>query len=466
MLTLTKETDNNATRLIGRVQQVPPTREESALIFSARAFMQSGAVFEAALVAPMKVLVTEDDQHTPYAFTNAMRHMWLVRSMLEWIDAKRLAFIIAHEALHAALGDAVRLNSPEVVRPIASIATDLRINGILMQRIQQRASNLTDTGFKFIDMQGALDMLSSTQPHTPAKQPDKANPSLPITGFGDPSLCEESVESIYVRLLAALPPEKQQQVSRMGAQDVHPQAKAAPDEGDSESDKDGGQNESDDPGSATAQREMAARLAAAAIAEQTHQRSRGRAVDDFTSRFVGDNLKAEVDWRAKLLRLIGKPLARDDYSMRRPNRRALLRGVITASLRSEEVKRLAVVCDTSGSVSNVELQKQAAEVASIVGRARVKEVQVAFVDPSVRATQVFKRGQKITFKPAGGGGTDFCPGIEWAEDLKPDAIIYFTDGYGRFPDRAPRVPMIWVAVGRHTISDGDFPFGDVVRVGR
>jgi predicted metal-dependent peptidase len=51
-------------------------------------------------------------------------------------------------------------------------------------------------------------------------------------------------------------------------------------------------------------------------------------------------------------------------------------------------------------------------------------------------------------------------------ELKPDAIIYFTDGYGTFPDRAPRVPMIWVAVGRHTIQDSDFPFGDVVRIDR
>lgn len=464
MLTLTKDEGHPATQLIGMVKAEAPTRAESALIFTARAFLQRSAVFEAALVAPMKVLITADDQHTPYAFTNALRHMWLVRPMLEWIDAKRLAFIIAHEALHAALGDAVRLSAPEVVRSVAAIATDLRINGILMQRIQQGASALTIQGFKFWSMQDALDMMANPPGDDP-EQPSKDKPTLPITGWGDPSLCEESVESIYTRLLAALPPEQQQNMAARVKSDVHVQAKAEP--GDSDADSESGEGDGDgQPSAAAIGREMAARLAAAAIAEQVHQKSKGRHVDSFTGRFVDSHLKAEVDWRAKLLRLLGKHLARDDYSMRRPNRRSLLRGVITASLRSEQVKRIAVVCDTSGSVSNAELSQQASEVASIVSRARVKETHVSFVDTAVRATQVFKRGEKIEFKPAGGGGTNFCPGVEWAESLKPDAIIYFTDGYGRFPDRAPRAPMIWVAVGRRTIDDRDFPFGSVVRVGR
>lgn len=464
MLTLTKDDSLPPAKVIGTVPAVPPTRSESALIFTARAFLQRGAVFEAALVAPMKVLVTPDVSHTPYAFTNALRHMWLTRPMLEWIDPKRLAFIIAHEAMHAALGDAVRLMAPEVVRSIAAIAVDLRINGILMKRISQRASDLTVGGFKFWDMGDALKMIANPGEDVTPVQPDKDNPNRPITGWGDPDLCEESVESIYMRLLAACPPEAQASLAAQIKPDVQPMAKGEPGDGDSESGE--GNADADDTSPAAVAREMAARLASAAIAEQAHQRSKGRAVDAFTGRFVSRSLKAEVDWRAKLLRLIGKHLARDDYSMRRPNRRALLRGVITASLRSDEVKRLAVVCDTSGSVSDAELTRQASEVASIVGRAKVKEVHVAFVDTSVRATQVFKKGQRIVFKPAGGGGTDFRPGVEWAEALKPDAIIYFTDGYGSFPDRAPRAPMIWVAVGRHTLDDSGFPFGSVVRVGR
>jgi predicted metal-dependent peptidase len=62
----------------------------------------------------------------------------------------------------------------------------------------------------------------------------------------------------------------------------------------------------------------------------------------------------------------------------------------------------------------------------------------------------------------GGGGTDFRPVFNRITDdgLKPDAIVYFTDMLGTFPDKDPGYPVIWGDIyGR--IKP---PFGDLVHV--
>ena len=53
-------------------------------------------------------------------------------------------------------------------------------------------------------------------------------------------------------------------------------------------------------------------------------------------------------------------------------------------------------------------------------------------------------------KPAmttGGGGTDFRPVFRYVDEhpeLEPNLLIYFTDGYGDYPDRAPAYPVMWL----------------------
>ena len=62
----------------------------------------------------------------------------------------------------------------------------------------------------------------------------------------------------------------------------------------------------------------------------------------------------------------------------------------------------------------------------------------------------------------GGGGTDFRPVFEAIEKsgIIPDVLVYFTDGYGTFPDKEPSYPVIWAS-----ITPGyAYPFGEVVDV--
>jgi predicted metal-dependent peptidase len=47
----------------------------------------------------------------------------------------------------------------------------------------------------------------------------------------------------------------------------------------------------------------------------------------------------------------------------------------------------------------------------------------------------------------------------------PAVAIYLTDGYGRFPERAPDVPMLWV-ITPGGLALEKVPFGEAVRLVR
>ncbi|RMH22181.1 MAG: hypothetical protein D6698_01540 [Gammaproteobacteria bacterium] len=61
----------------------------------------------------------------------------------------------------------------------------------------------------------------------------------------------------------------------------------------------------------------------------------------------------------------------------------------------------------------------------------------------------------------GGGGTNFVPVFEYIEnhDLNPDILVFFTDGYGNYPEEAPPYDVIWVIFGEYHP-----PFGDVIKI--
>jgi predicted metal-dependent peptidase len=62
---------------------------------------------------------------------------------------------------------------------------------------------------------------------------------------------------------------------------------------------------------------------------------------------------------------------------------------------------------------------------------------------------------------SGGGGTDFRPVFEWVarEDMGPDLLVYFTDAEGRFPEREPSFPVVWLVKGKAPV-----PFGTRIQL--
>ncbi|KJS53202.1 hypothetical protein VM98_26760 [Streptomyces rubellomurinus subsp. indigoferus] len=131
--------------------------------------------------------------------------------------------------------------------------------------------------------------------------------------------------------------------------------------------------------------------------------------------------------------------AGDDYSYGRPARRSAgLPGVVLPSLRRRP-PRVAVVVDTSGSVSDEELGSALLEVAAI-GRAvggRRDQVSVVSCDAAAQSVQQLCGAAGIEL--VGGGGTDLRTGFAAALRARPapDAVVVLTDGQTPWPEAQP-----------------------------
>jgi predicted metal-dependent peptidase len=160
-------------------------------------------------------------------------------------------------------------------------------------------------------------------------------------------------------------------------------------------------------------------------------------------RWARDVLAPRVDWRrllaAELRRAVADVAGAADYSYRRPSRRAAaVSGVVLPALR-RPVPEIAVVCDTSGSMSDELLAMSLAEVEGLLralGLAR--QLRVLACDAAAGPAQRVSAARQVTL--TGGGGTNMGAGIEAAYALRPRpaVTVVLTDGYTPWPARPPK----------------------------
>jgi predicted metal-dependent peptidase len=161
----------------------------------------------------------------------------------------------------------------------------------------------------------------------------------------------------------------------------------------------------------------------------------------------------QVPWQNLLARFF-TGLRRNDFRLFPPNRKHLWRGLYLPSLGTPGPEHVVVAIDTSGSMNAEVLAKVLGELDQL--RA-VSECRLTLLecDARVQAVSVFEPWELSNVELAhrrfhGRGGTDLRPPFAWVTDhlVKrgdyPDAMFYFTDGYGTFPDRAPPFPVLWI----------------------
>ncbi|MDO0825131.1 VWA-like domain-containing protein [Desulfosporosinus nitroreducens] len=198
------------------------------------------------------------------------------------------------------------------------------------------------------------------------------------------------------------------------------------------------------------------------VAKQIKEHARGQGcVPGHWARWAEEKLHSKVDWRKQLAAAVrfatADTIGATDYSYRRPSRRQGQGGnggVIFPSMRCP-VPSVAVVADTSGSISEKMLAQTLAELSSILKSLGQKEgIHVLAVDQTVEFCRRVFRPEQIQL--AGGGGTDMGIGLETAARLKPlpQLGIVITDGHTSWPDRPPRgMKVIVVLFGDVTAPD-------------
>ncbi len=168
-----------------------------------------------------------------------------------------------------------------------------------------------------------------------------------------------------------------------------------------------------------------------------------------------------LDWRSYLWRYLTQTPT--DFS--NFDRRFVGRGMYLDTIDGESV-RVLVCVDTSGSVDDGELQVFLGETLGILRSYPHLECELFFADAALHGPFPLKIGAPLP-KPVGGGGTDFRPFFARIAEHRflqnRTVAIYLTDGYGTFPERAPRVPVLWV-VPPGGLPLEKFPFGEAVRL--
>lgn len=181
-------------------------------------------------------------------------------------------------------------------------------------------------------------------------------------------------------------------------------------------------------------------------------------------RLVESIRESRMPWRQILARFF-RATAKADYSWLRPNRRFLASGLYLPSLHSDSLGPVVVAVDTSGSIGGEEIEQFFGCVNGILRQTKPESVHVVYCDADVQNVQVFtSRDYPLklsSFKPAGGGGTDFRPVFDYikSKNIKPEVLLYLTDMYGSFPSKPASFPTIWCAT-----SDVVAPFGKTIEI--
>lgn len=136
---------------------------------------------------------------------------------------------------------------------------------------------------------------------------------------------------------------------------------------------------------------------------------------------------------------------------------------------SSKVKEISAVVafDTSGSITDLQLQKALTELYSLAKKFRFVNIDVVLCDTEITdvlkmTSQNWRKFKKLKVK--GRGGTDFRPVFNWIKNNvkgKMDLLLFFTDGYGDFPEKAPSYDVIWI-----TFPDSikRWPFGRSIQL--
>ena len=160
-------------------------------------------------------------------------------------------------------------------------------------------------------------------------------------------------------------------------------------------------------------------------------------------RWAEEVLTPKVNWRAvlaaELRRAVAEVSGAVDYSYRRPSRRSAVAGPVILPALRRPVPEVAVVCDTSGSMTEDLLAMVLAEVEGLLralGLAR--QVRVLACDTAVAPVQRVSSARQVEL--IGGGGTDMGAGIGAAAALRPRpaVTVVLTDGYTPWPAAAPK----------------------------
>ena len=152
----------------------------------------------------------------------------------------------------------------------------------------------------------------------------------------------------------------------------------------------------------------------------------------------------KVKWNYILNRLIRRTLSANYISsFKRTSRR--YGELVKGKIKNHKIDNIIVAVDTSGSIDEQLHQRFMEEIILI---RRMFKVEIRYIQCDTRVVQDIKLKRYTNIEDIeikGGGGTDFRPVFEYIKqkNYKPNAILYFTDGCGDYPENS-NIDTLWI----------------------
>ena len=159
--------------------------------------------------------------------------------------------------------------------------------------------------------------------------------------------------------------------------------------------------------------------------------------------------RAEINWEDVVERHLEGDVPHN-YSYRRIHKKFYYtHEMIAPTLEHIGVGHIVVAVDSSGSVSNKELQYFLGGLNAMALDLKPKSVTVITCDSKIQNVIKYEQGDEIKMISADGrGGTCVMPVFNYIKenDLEVDSFIYFTDmGIHDFPTEEQPYPVLWVS---------------------
>ncbi len=376
------------------------------------------------------------------------RAFYYNRAYIEALTFEQTKFVLAHEALHCALGHFARRGHRDKRR--WDLATDLAINPLLVaEGLTPPPNAIVLDQFKDMTAEEIYPYLDENTDEEPMDRHlyDEGAPPAEASGRGGAAAGRDD---------APPPPPPEEGKGGVGQGERDDRGGGGRTDRAAGGDEGGDDDALPPPPLGAAEREELAtawqqRLAGAAQAARQAGKLGGT-----LSRLVDHLLQPRLPWRMLLARYLSAA-ARDDYSFQRPSRRREGTAILPG-LRSAHID-LVVALDTSGSISDEEMREFAAEIDAIKGQVGAR-IWLHACDNRLAESGpwLFEPWETLTLPKhfTGGGGTSFRPVFEWVEtlDRQPDLLVYFTDAEGEFPPREPPYPVLWLVKGKAPVPWG------------
>ena len=186
------------------------------------------------------------------------------------------------------------------------------------------------------------------------------------------------------------------------------------------------------------------------VARRTREAAAGEIPEGWRV-WAAEVIAGRTNWRQVLGNRLSVALrrgmgSRTDYSYARPSRRqTVYHPVVVPVLTGGRTARVAIVVDTSGSMSEADLVRVLGEVAAVVAQFRYPVTIIPCDIQAYEPVRLVAAREAFTMtKLPGGSGTHLIAGIRAAVELRPlpDVVLVLTDGQTDYPTETYAVPVV------------------------